>query len=145
VDTLDLAEGSQHSLGFMTQKNAARVERQRRTPITVIIGNPPYTMNQQNENDNNKNRKYEVIDERVAETYARDSKASNKTALSDPYVKFFRRATDRLQGRDGIVAFVSNNSFVNQLAFDRMRKHLLDDFTDIYHLDLHGNVRRNPS
>ena len=118
MDTLDLAEGSQHSLGFMTQKNAERVERQRRTPITVVIGNPPYNMNQQNENDNNKNRKYEVIDKRVAETYAKDSKASSKTALSDPYVKFFRWATDRLQGRDGIVAFVSNNSFVNQLAFD---------------------------
>jgi predicted helicase len=144
VDTLDLAEGSQHQLGFMTEKNAERVGRQIKAPITVVIGNPPYNMNQQNENDNNKNRKYEVIDKRVAETYAKDSKASSKTALSDPYVKFFRWATDRLQGRDGIVAFVSNNSFVNQLAFDGMRKHLLDDFTDVYHLDLHGNVRRNP-
>jgi predicted helicase len=129
---------------YMTEKNAERVERQRRTPITVVIGNPPYNMNQQNENDNNKNRKYEVIDERVAETYAKDSKASSKTALSDPYVKFFRWATDRLQGRDGIVAFVSNNSFVDQHAFDGMRKHLLGDFTSIYHIDLHGNVRRNP-
>ena len=70
VDTLDLAEGSQHSLGFMTQKNAERVERQRRTPITVVIGNPPYNMNQQNENDNNKNRKYELIDNRIRQTYA---------------------------------------------------------------------------
>jgi predicted helicase len=144
ADTLDLAEGSQHQLGFMTEKNAERVERQRRAPITVVIGNPPYNMNQQNENDNNKNRKYEVIDKRVAETYSKDSKASSKTALSDPYVKFFRWATDRLQGRDGIVAFVSNNSFVDQHAFDGMRKHLFDDFTGIYHLDLHGNVRRNP-
>ena len=144
VDTLDLAEGSQHQLGFMTEKNAERVERQRKAPITVVIGNPPYNVGQINENDNNKNRKYEVIDKRVAETYAKDSKASSKTALSDPYVKFFRWATDRLQGRDGIVAFVSNNSFVNQLAFDGMRKHLLGDFTSIYHIDLHGNVRRNP-
>ena len=58
VDTLDLAEGSQHKLGFMTETNAERVERQRKAPITVVIGNPPYNMNQQNENDNNKNRKY---------------------------------------------------------------------------------------
>ncbi|HEV2493648.1 MAG TPA: type ISP restriction/modification enzyme [Terriglobia bacterium] len=144
VDTLDLAEGSQHALGFMTEKNAERVERQRKAPITVVIGNPPYNMNQQNENDNNKNRKYEVIDRRVAETYARDSAASNKGALSDPYVKFFRWATDRLQGRDGIVAFVSNNSFMGQSAFDGMRKHLLADFTRLYMLDLHGDVRRNP-
>ncbi|MFB3921582.1 MAG: type ISP restriction/modification enzyme [Terriglobia bacterium] len=144
VDTLDLAEGSQHALGFMTQKNAERVERQRKAPITVVIGNPPYNMNQQNENDNNKNRKYEIIDRRVAETYAKDSKASSKTALSDPYVKFFRWATDRLQNRDGIVSFVSNNSFVDQHAFDGMRKHFLRDFTRVYHMDLHGNVRRNP-
>ena len=59
-------------------------------------------------------------------------------------MKFFRWAIDRLQGRDGIVCFVSNNSFIDQIAFDGMRKHLLQDFTQIYHLDLHGNVRKNP-
>ena len=80
----------------------------------------------------------------MRETYAKDSTATNKNALSDPYVKFFRWATDRLQGRDGIVCFVTNNSFVDQIAFDGMRKHLLQDFTHIYHLDLHGNVRQNP-
>jgi predicted helicase len=85
-----------------------------------------------------------VVDERVQQTYAKDSRASNKNALSDAYVKFFRWAVDRLQGRDGIVCFVSNNSFVDQIAFDGMRKHLLQDFTQIYHLDLHGNVRKNP-
>jgi len=145
VDTLDLAEGSQHSLGFMTQKNAERVERQRRTPITVVIGNPPYNMGQINENDNNKNREYQIIDQRIRETYAKDSNARLKNKLYDPYVKFFRWAVDRLQGRPGVVCFVSNNSFVDQTAFDGMQKHLLEDFTDIYHVDLHGNVRKNPS
>lgn len=144
VDTLDLAEGAQMKLAFMTEKNSERVERQKKAEITVIIGNPPYNVGQLNENDNNKNRKYEVIDKRVSETYARDSKATNKNALSDAYVKFFRWAADRLQGRDGIVCYVSNNSFVDQIAFDGMRKHLLQDFTRIYHLDLHGNVRQNP-
>jgi len=76
--------------------------------------------------------------------YAKDSKATNKNALSDPYVKFFRWAADRLGDRNGIVCFVSNNSFVDQLAFDGMRQHLAQDFTAIYHLDLHGNVRKNP-
>jgi len=143
VDTLDLVERSQAHL-YVTEKNAERVERQRRRPITVVLGNPPYNMNQQNENDNNKNRKYAETDKRVADTYSKDSTASNKGALSDPYVKFFRWATDRLDGRDGIVSFVSNNSFVDQQAFDGMRKHFLKDFTTIYHVDLHGNVRRNP-
>jgi predicted helicase len=128
----------------MTEANTQRVERQKKTPITVIIGNPPYNAWQQNENDNNKNRKYEVIDKRIRETYAKDSTATNKNALSDMYVKFFRWAVDRLLPRDGIVCFVSNNSFVDQIAFDGMRKRLAEDFTRIYHLDLHGNVRQNP-
>ncbi|MBN1563869.1 MAG: DUF559 domain-containing protein [Anaerolineae bacterium] len=142
VDTLDLAEGRQ--LPMFVEKNTARVQREKQAPITVIIGNPPYNVGQLNENDNNKNRAYGVIDERVRETYAQDSAATNKNALSDAYVKFFRWATDRLGDRDGVVCFVSNNSFIDQIAFDGMRKHLLQDFTRIYHIDLHGNVRQNP-
>lgn len=144
VDTLDMAEHAQSEFGFMTEENAARVEREKEAPITVIIGNPPYNVGQINENDNNKNRKYDAVEKRIAYTYAKDSKATNKNALSDAYVKFFRWATDRLEGRDGIVCFVSNNSLVDQIAFDGMRKHLLDDFSHLYHLDLHGNVRKNP-
>ena len=144
VDTLDLAEGSKSKFEFMTETNTRRVERQRKTPITVVIGNPPYNMGQVNENDNNKNRSYSVVDRRIKETYAKDSNATLKTKLYDPYVKFFRWAVDRLQGRDGIVCFVSNNSFIDRQAFDGMQKHLLRDFTDIYHVDLHGNVRKNP-
>src|SRR5258705_8165880 len=71
VDTLDMAEHAQGQLGFMTAKNSERVERQRKSPITVVIGNPPYNSRQMNENDQNKNRKYEVIDERIRETYAK--------------------------------------------------------------------------
>jgi DNA invertase Pin-like site-specific DNA recombinase len=96
------------------------------------------------ENDNNKNRKYPVVDARIKDTYAKDSKATLNTKLYDAYVRFFRWAADRLQGQDGIVCFVTNNSFVDQIAFDGMRKHLLQDYTQIYHLDLHGNVRKNP-
>jgi len=144
VDTLELIETSEGSLDFMTEANTSRVKRQRKTPITVVVGNPPYNMGQLNENDNNKNRQYKTVDRRVSETYAKDSKATLKNKLYDPYVKFFRWAVDRLQGRDGIVCFVTNNSFVDQIAFDGMRKHLLQDFTRIYHLDLHGNVRQNP-
>src|ERR1019366_6151643 len=54
VDTLDLAESHQAEMSFMTAKNTERVERQKRTPITVIIGNPPYNANQKSENDDNK-------------------------------------------------------------------------------------------
>jgi predicted helicase len=144
VDTLELAEREQAEFSFMTEENTARVKRQKKTPITVIVGNPPYNMGQVNENDNNKNRRYEIVDRRIADSFAKDSKATLRKQLYDPYVKFFRWATDRLQGRDGVVCLVSNNSFVDQIAFDGMRKHLIRDFSIIYHLDLHGNVRKNP-
>ena len=142
VDTLDMAESQQ--IGLFTPANTERVEREKNAAITVIIGNPPYNVGQKSENDNNQNRKYPVIDKRVRDTYAKDSAATNKNALSNMYVKFFRWATDRLGDRDGIVCFVSNNSFVDQIAFDGMRKHLARHFQRIDHIDLHGNVRRNP-
>ncbi len=122
VDTFDLAED-------------------RQLPMFVVIGNPPYNVGQVNENDNNKNRKYETLDKRVRETYAHDSKATNKNALSDPYVKAIRWAADRI-GEEGIVAFITNNSFLDAVAFDGMRKHLADDFDTLYSLDLGGNARK---
>ena len=137
-----MAESRQ--IGLFTPANTERVEREKQAAITVIIGNPPYNVGQKSENDNNKNRKYKEVDGRIRDTYAKDSKASNKSKLDDVYVKFFRWATDRLEGRDGIVCFVSNNGFVDQIAFDGMRKHLAQDFERIDHIDLHGNVRRNP-
>ena len=145
VDTLEMAEHEQQMLSFMTEANTARVERQKSTPITVILGNPPYNANQLNENDNNKNRKYEIVDARIKQTYAKDSVATLRNKLYDPYVKFFRWAVDRLGSRDGIVCFVTNNSFfVDQPPFDGMRRHFERDFTSIYHVNLHGNVRHNP-
>ncbi|MCL5103936.1 MAG: N-6 DNA methylase [Armatimonadetes bacterium] len=138
TDTLDLAEAKQ--LGLFSEENTARVAREKDAEITVIIGNPPYNVGQQNENDNNRNRRYEVIDKRIRDTYAKDSKATNKNALSDAYVKFFRWATDRLQRRDGIVCFVSNNGFLRGIAFDGFRKHLMSDYTSVYHLDFKGNA-----
>ncbi|HUI79050.1 MAG TPA: type ISP restriction/modification enzyme [Bryobacteraceae bacterium] len=142
VDTLDMAE--EHQFGLFTLANTERVEREKNAAITVIIGNPPYNVGQKSENENNPNRKYKVVDGRIRDTYSKDSKATNKNALSDMYVKFFRWATDRLDGRDGIVCLVSNDSFVDQIAFDGMRKHLAADFQRIDQIDLHGNVRRNP-
>ncbi|MEJ7862732.1 MAG: N-6 DNA methylase [Pyrinomonadaceae bacterium] len=133
VDTFGLAEADQQTLSFMSEENTERIRKQKESPITVIIGNPPYNVGQVNENDNNKNRKYKVLDKRVADTYAKDSKATNKNALSDPYVKAIRWATDRIKD-DGIIALVTNNGFLDSVAFDGMRKHLEKDFSKIYHL-----------
>jgi predicted helicase len=135
VDTF--SDEKVQQLSLFAPENTERVNKQRQSPIFVVIGNPPYNANQVNENDNNKNRKYGEIDRRVKETYAKDSKATNKNALSDPYVKAIRWASDRL-GEDGIVAFVSNNSFINDISFDGMRKNLQRDFDAVYILDLGG-------
>jgi predicted helicase len=128
---------------MFTEQNTERVELQKRAPIFVVIGNPPYNMGQVNENDNNRNRRYPALDRRVAETYSKDSSATSKTPLSDPYVKAIRWASDRI-GEEGVVAFVTNSGFIDSIAADGMRKHLLRDFQSIFILDLGGNVRRNP-
>ncbi len=139
VDTFELAEDRQ--LPLFAPENTRRVESQKGTPMFVIIGNPPYNVGQVNENDNNKNRKYPTMDARVKETYARDSTATLKNALYDPYVKAIRWASDRI-GEEGVVALVTNNSFLDGVALDGMRKHLADDFDTIYILDLGGNARK---
>ena len=69
-----------------------------------------------------------------------DSTAQLKSKLYDPYVKAFSWASKRI-GKEGIVAFVTNNGFLDGIAFDGMRKHLAQDFTKIYHIDLKGNAR----
>ena len=139
VDTFELAEDRQ--LPLFAPENTQRVENQKGTPMFVVIGNPPYNAVQVNDSDNNRNRKYPTMDARVAETYAKDSTATLKNALYDPYVKAIRWASDRI-GEEGIVAFVTNNSFLDGVAFDGMRKHLADDFDAIYILDLGGNARK---
>ena len=139
VDTFELAEERQ--LAMFTAENAARVQQQKQTPMFVIIGNPPYNAGQVNENDNNKNRKYETMDKRVSDTYAKESKATLRRYLQDPYVKAIRWASDRI-GEEGIVAFITNNSILGGVAFDGMRKHLADDFDTIYIFDLGGNARK---
>ena len=141
VDTFELVDDIQPS--FFARENTERVQAQQGQDITVIIGNPPYNVGQVNENDNNKNRKYGTMDKRVAETYAQASKATNKNALADPYVKAIRWAADRI-GEEGVVAFVTNNGFIEGVASDGMRQHLADDFDAVYILDLGGNVRKNP-
>ena len=141
ADTFELLEEQQTRL--FTQENTERVERQKAADMFVVIGNPPYNIHQVNENDNNKNRKYKAMDTLLRETYSQDSKATNKNALSDPYVKAILWASKRI-GKEGVVAFVTNNGFLDGIAFDGMRKHLAQDFDTIYILDLGGNVRKNP-
>ena len=138
ADTFELLEQQQGEL--FTRENTERVEKQKAADMFVVIGNPPYNMGQVNDSDNNRNRKYPEMDKRIEQTYVKDSRAQLKTALYDPYVKAFNWALERI-GKEGVVAFVTNNGFLDGTAFDGMRKHLAEDFTKIYHIDLKGNAR----
>ncbi len=147
VDTLDnvgFASSARQQMDFfgLVDENAERIERQNTRRISVIIGNPPYNANQLNENENNKNRDYPEIDRRIKETYIRHSTAQ-KTKVYDMYARFLRWASDRLD-ENGVVAFITNSSFLDSRTFDGFRKVVADEFSYIYVLDLGGNVRDNP-
>ena len=139
ADTFELFEKAQQEM--ITPKNTERVNKQKATDMFVVIGNPPYNALQENENDNNKNRKYPAIDERIKDTYSKDSKAQLHNKLYDPFVRAFRWASERI-GDTGAVAFVTNNSFIDDWMFDGMRKHLAEEFNALYLLNLGGNMRK---
>ena len=149
VDTLDnvglhtAARGTTAELfGSVSEENVARIKRQNARRISVVIGNPPYNANQANENDNNKNREYPQIDGRIKQTYIAESTAQ-KTKLYDMYARFFRWASDRLDA-NGVLAFVTNRSFIESRTFDGFRKTVAAEYSDIYVVDLGGDVRANP-
>ncbi|MBW1615781.1 MAG: N-6 DNA methylase [Deltaproteobacteria bacterium] len=144
VDTLDntdsLSYSGKQTLAFgLTSENAKRIKRQNEKKISVIIGNPPYNANQANENENNKNREYKEIDKRIKDTYVKKSSAQ-KTKAYDMYSRFYRWASDRLD-KNGIIAFITNNSFINAKTFDGFRRCVRDEFDYAYIIDLGGNIR----
>ncbi|MGN6603346.1 MAG: type ISP restriction/modification enzyme [Ginsengibacter sp.] len=146
VDTLDNTGfhwvGKQGDLFGVSAENAERIRRQNERKISVIIGNPPYNANQQNENDNNKNREYPAIDKRIKETFIKNSTAQ-KTKMYDMYSRFYRWAMDRLN-ENGVIAFISNRSFIDSRTFDGFRKTVQQDFDHAYIIDTKSDVRANP-
>lgn len=123
------------------QQNSARVQRQRKSPIRIVIGNPPYSVGQKSANDNAQNQRYPRLEEKIAETYARKSSANLQKGLYDSYIKAFRWATDRLEDGKGIVAFISNAGWLDASAMDGFRATLQDEFDSIYVFNLRGNCR----
>lgn len=144
TDTFQLAESKQATLSQeFFRENSEGVLRQKKAPIRVIIGNPPYSVGQKSANDNAANLSYPVLDARIAETYAAKSSANLGKALYDSYIKSFRWASDRIADNPdgGIVAFISNGSWLDGNAQDGFRACLESEFTDIYVINLRGNQR----
>ena len=152
VDTLDNLDWQQQgatggavtrqgsfNLGGLSEENWIRIQEQNEKPISVIMGNPPYNANQQNENDNNKNREYPEVDKRISDTYIASSTAQ-KTKQYDMYKRFIRWASDRLAD-DGIIGFVSNSAFLDARQDDGFRKVAAEEFSELWVIDLKGNAR----
>jgi predicted helicase len=151
VDTLDnvgALKGVRKDIGIQTSmfgfssENSNRIKRQNEKKISVVIGNPPYNANQKNENENNKNREYPAIDRHIKDTFVKHSTAQ-KTKVYDMYARFYRWAMDRIDA-NGIIAFITNRSFIDSRTFDGFRKCVEQDFAHCYIIDTQSDVRANP-
>lgn len=126
-------------------ENSTRRIRQNKLNINVIFGNPPYSVGQKSENDNNANSVYPKLRQRIGNTYALHSTANLKNSLYDSYILALRWASDRLAGNDktgsGILAFVTSAGFLDSISADGLRKCLAEEFSSIYVFHLRGNLR----
>jgi type I restriction-modification system DNA methylase subunit len=122
------------------QKNAYEVKN--KIPILIVIGNPPYSVSSQNKID--LNTEFGKFYESYKENVRKEEK--NIQPLSDDYIKFLAFAHFKInQTGSGIVAMITNNSFLDGIIHRDMRKKLLDDFDNIYILNLHGDIKRSES
>lgn len=140
TDTFQMTEANDTLDERVFAENSERVRKQNELPIRVIVGNPPYSVGQNNANDNNQNESYPTLDKRIAETYAAHTNATNKNSLYDSYIRSFRWASDRI-GDQGVVCFVSNAGWLRGTAMSGMRRCLAGEFDDIFVFDLRGNQR----
>lgn len=140
TDTFQLSEDTEQLAGLGDfQPNLDRVKRQRQAPIRVIVMNPPYSAKQRSANDNNQNLDYPTLDRRIEGTYKKLSTATSKSNLTDSYLRALRWASDRI-GDEGVIAFVSNSSFIDSNSADGVRLTLLEEFSDIYIYNLRGGI-----
>lgn len=140
TDTFQSSEESDLVDELLMPANNARIAAQLEKDITVIIGNPPYSVGQTSANDDNQNLKYPTLDGQIERTYAARSTAQNKNSLYDSYVRAMRWASDRV-GTDGVVAFVSNGGWIDGNTADGIRLSLADEFSELYVYNLRGNQR----
>ena len=144
TDTFQLNEhGDNDIFSQLFPENSERLQKQKKAPVRVIIGNPPYSAGQKDAHDVAQNLNYPLLDKRIANTYVAKTDASLKKSLYDSYIKAFRWASDRLsQNEDGgIVAFISNGSWIDSNIGSGIRKCFHNEFTSIYVLNLRGNQR----
>ena len=144
TDTFNLNEWEPNFRHTWLPDNNARAEHQQNQKIEVVVGNPPWSAGQRSAADDNPNVDYPALEKRIADTYAEYSTAKNKNNLYDTYKMAIRWASDRLkeQGQEqGVVAFVTNGSWIDANVDAGIRACLAKEFSSIYVLNLRGNAR----
>lgn len=143
TDTFQIGENQDGEIfESFFKENSEAVEAQRKMPIRVIIGNPPYSIGQKSANDNAQNQSYPILDARIANTYVAGSSAGLSKGIYDSYIKAFRWATDRLSEEEGsVIAFISNGAWIDGNSHDGFRASLQKEFNKIYVYNLRGNQR----
>lgn len=140
TDTFQMTEENDLVDNVVLPENNAKAERQLAQPIRVIVGNPPYSTGQDSQNDNNHNLAYPTLDTHIRNSYVAQSSATLVRNLYDSYIRAIRWASDRI-GERGIVAFVTNGSFLDANNMDGLRKCLTDEYSHLYILNLRGDAR----
>jgi predicted helicase len=120
--------------------NGSRRKRQKKLDIRVILGNPPYSIGQGSQNDNNQNVSYPHLDGRIETTYVAKSEAALSKGMYDSYIRAIRWASDRV-GASGVIGFVTNAGFLDANTADGLRKCLADEFSSVFVFHLRGNAR----
>lgn len=140
ADTFESTENADVLDEDMFTGNNKRLKKQQEVPITAIISNPPYSIGQHNQNDNNENFHYEKLEQSIANNYVKNSKSSLSRGMYDSYIKAFRWASDRL-GKKGVIGFITNAGYLDSNSADGMRKSLYGEFNYLYIFNLRGNQR----
>ena len=123
--------------------NNTRAEHQQNQKIEVIVGNPPWKAKQRNAADENPNVNYPALRTRIERTYGKHTTVQNRNSLYDSYKMAIRWASDRIkeQGqKQGVVAFVTNGSWIDGNVDAGVRACLAKEFSSIYVLNLRGDA-----
>ena len=127
--------------GFF-QANNERLSLQNDKDIRVIMSNPPWSVGQNRQNDDNQNRVYPKLRDRIARTYSAASNATLRRNAYDSYLQAIRMASDRIaeSQHGGIIAFVLNGGFIDSKSADGFRKTISKEFHSIYCYNLRGDA-----
>lgn len=120
--------------GAVSEESRLAAQVKSEHPVMVVMGNPPYSVSSSN--------KSEFIETLIAD-YKANLNERNIQPLSDDYIKFIRFAEHMIaKNGSGILAMITNNSYIDGIIHRQMRSHLMETFDKIYVLDLHGNSKK---